>query len=146
MRSGRGPRVDLRQPAGWRPTRARLRDGTRAARHGRLLATHVVSLRSFFRPPGPADRVRRARHFMQQGEPNEARLELEGLTDPEAAAVRAEALQWLVRLNLEEALLRKANGEHSAAREAVSRMRLFGATAEQLSQLGWLKATGETKD
>ena len=54
--------------------------------------------------PSPEDRVRRGRRFLEQGRPDEARLELLGVDHPDAAPVLAAAETELAKQNLDAAV------------------------------------------
>ncbi|RME25213.1 MAG: hypothetical protein D6798_09455 [Deltaproteobacteria bacterium] len=80
----------------------------------------------------PEERVDRARRFLDRGEANEARIELEGLEGPEAEALRAEALAALVARNLQEAEARFVAGDEQGGEEHMAMAKQFGASAEDL--------------
>ncbi len=80
----------------------------------------------------PQERVERARRYLDNGEANEARLELEGVEGAAAEAVRAEALTALVTRNLEEAEARFISGDEEGGQEHVAMAKEFGATADDL--------------
>lgn len=67
--------------------------------------------------PGPEDRIRNARAALARGRPDHARLDLEGLDHPDAAALRTEAETALARLNLEAATMAGRQGDDARAAE-----------------------------
>ncbi|MCB9780515.1 MAG: tetratricopeptide repeat protein [Alphaproteobacteria bacterium] len=83
----------------------------------------------------PEERVARARAFLEKGEPNEARIELEGLDQPDAVAVHGQACEALVQLNLDEAIARFTAQDEDGAREHLEMAQAFGATRDQLREV-----------
>lgn len=90
-------------------------------------------LTRILRPNLPASRRERARLQLLRGEYNHARLDVEGLEDPDSTALYAQALAALVEINLDEFRCRRAAGEPDEARAALERARRFGATPEQVA-------------
>lgn len=82
----------------------------------------------------PAERIARAQRYLDIGEPNEARLELEGMEEPEAVAVYDKARAALVAINLEEARARFASGDDEGGKEHVAMAKEFGATDADLRE------------
>ena len=80
----------------------------------------------------PDKRIAAARTLLRRGEYNEARLEVEGLEQPEAKEILAEALDALVELNLLEWRSQTNAGHAREAGEALSRARRFGASKERI--------------
>lgn len=79
--------------------------------------------------PTEADRLDKARRYLERGEPHHARDEVEGLGSDEARAVHAEALRALMRLNVREAIACAEGGSVARAQEHLS-------LAEQFSTPG----------
>ena len=65
--------------------------------------------------PKPADRIEKARKFMNDERYAEARMEVADLSEEAAVVLKAECEQHLVRLNLEKAVQRARAGEDSVA-------------------------------
>lgn len=89
-------------------------------------------LSRFLHPSSPESRRHRALRDLAKGEYNKARLETEGLADPESHALYTHALAAMVVLNLEEFQARRSAGEPEEAASALARARQFGATEEQI--------------
>lgn len=83
----------------------------------------------------PEAKVTRARGFLETGSFNDARWELEGVDHPEAAALREQARQGLVALNLDEAAARYRAGDFGGAQEHLGLAGDFGATSSQLREV-----------
>lgn len=77
--------------------------------------------------PGPAERVARARRWVERGDAARARLELEGVEGPDADACRADAHDLLVALNAEAAVLAAEAGRMEAAAEHLALAEQFAA-------------------
>lgn len=77
-------------------------------------------------------RLERGRHFMARERYNDVRLELDGVSLPEAVALREAAMTKLVEMNLAEAEARFRSGDEDGAKEHINLARTFGATREQL--------------
>ena len=78
------------------------------------------------------EKLAKARRLIGEREFNEARWTLDGLNHPDAAALRAEAMNGLVELNLEAAVSAEALGDRDLAAEHLDLAREFGATPEQM--------------
>lgn len=76
--------------------------------------------------------VASARRRLAQGEFNEARLDLEGVEDPEAAELRAQALAGLVRMNLEHGAAFWGSSRDGDANASFDRAQRFGASPEPI--------------
>jgi tetratricopeptide (TPR) repeat protein len=83
----------------------------------------------------PDSRLRKARRLLDQGEHNEARMELEGLEGAEAEGLRQQALSGLVARNLEEARLRLGDKDWEGVKLHLELADTFGAASEQLREL-----------
>ena len=80
------------------------------------------------------ERIERARALLARGEANEARLEVGEVEHPDAAKVLAQALEALVRINLDEAAARFASRDEEGGAEHLEMARGFGATTDQLKE------------
>lgn len=80
----------------------------------------------------PDEKVAKARRLIEEREYNEARWVLDGVSHPDAAALRASAMNGLVELNLEAAVSAEALGDRELAAEHLDLAREFGATPEQM--------------
>lgn len=80
----------------------------------------------------PEGRIARARKLIERQEWDEARRELEDLDHPQADALRTEAKDQLVAMNLDEARARISAGDPEGAQEHMELARVFGARSEQL--------------
>lgn len=83
----------------------------------------------------PEARIERASLFLKQKDFNNARLELEGLSEPDAQDMLNKALLGLVDLNLHEAEARFSSGDDQGAMEHLQLAKNFGASKEQLRQV-----------
>ncbi len=79
-------------------------------------------------------RVARTKRFLERGEYNEARMEIDDVIHPQAAALQEEALNGLVGLNLQEASARFNAGDGDGGREHLAMAKQFGATPAQLRE------------
>lgn len=77
-------------------------------------------------------RVERASLFLEREDFNNARLELEGLNEPEAQDMLNKALLGLVELNLKEAEARYSAGDDQGAMEHLQLAKNFGASKDQI--------------
>lgn len=83
----------------------------------------------------PTVRAEKAQRFLERGQFNEARWELEGLDHPQAEAMMALAHEGLAKLNLEEAKARFSSGDVVGAKEHMEMARQFGADPTELRQV-----------
>jgi hypothetical protein len=90
----------------------------------------------------PEKRVAAARAMLARNQYNDARMELEGVDHPDAAALRAEALESLIEVNLFEWRAQRNTGHLLEAEAALARAREFGATKERIEAFKASKDTG----
>ena len=83
----------------------------------------------------PQARMERAELFMAKGRLNDARLELEGLDEPQAKAAYERVVGILARKNLEEAQARFSSGDYQGAQDHLELAKNFGATNEDIRQI-----------
>jgi len=80
----------------------------------------------------PEARIERAKIFLQENDFNNARLELEELSHPEAQNMLNKALIGLTELNLKEAEARFSSGDDQGGLEHLKLAKQFGASSEQV--------------
>ncbi len=80
----------------------------------------------------PERRIAHAQWLLDRDNYNDARLELEGVDHPEAARLRAQALEALIELNLMEWIAQRGAANTEESKAALARARSFGATKERV--------------
>ena len=80
----------------------------------------------------PETKIRKARKYLERHDFSEARLELLDVVHPDAEGLMTQALDGLIRLNLEEAAARSRSGDPAGAAEHMELAQSFGAKPEQV--------------